>query len=105
MSCILSCREFGARVFNLKILMKSILPLFEHNDKNVRAEVRTVYVLYCSLGHANKVDCFAFFFQLLMRAGGLVLLLSQQLSRSALQLVGTLALKEEEFLLGSGFTL
>ena len=45
MLCILSCREFGARVINLKILMKSILPLFEHNDKNVRAEVRVYYII------------------------------------------------------------
>ncbi len=38
--CIsLSCREFGAKVMNVKILMKAIPALFEHSDKNVRAEV------------------------------------------------------------------
>lgn len=33
------CREFGAKVLNLKILMKAVPSLFEHSDKNVRAEV------------------------------------------------------------------
>ena len=33
-------REFGAKVINVKMLMKAVPPLFEHNDKNVRAEVR-----------------------------------------------------------------
>ena len=33
------CREFGAKVINLKTLMKALPSLFEHSDKNVRAEV------------------------------------------------------------------
>ncbi len=36
--CLL-CREFGAKVLNLKVLMKAVPSLFEHSDKNVRAEV------------------------------------------------------------------
>ena len=33
-------REFGAKVFNMKALLKSVPGVFEHSDKNVRAEVR-----------------------------------------------------------------
>ena len=36
------CSEFGAKVINLKTLMKALPGLFEHSDKNVRAEVSFV---------------------------------------------------------------
>ena len=36
-------REFGAKVINVKMLMKAVPPLFEHSDKNVRAEVGIVH--------------------------------------------------------------
>ena len=32
-------REFGSGVMNMKPLLKSLSGLFEHSDKNVRAEV------------------------------------------------------------------
>ena len=32
-------REFGAKVMNVKLLMKALPTMFEHSDKNVRAEV------------------------------------------------------------------
>ena len=35
-------REFGARVFNIKQLLKSIPGMFEHSDKTVRAEVSVI---------------------------------------------------------------
>lgn len=34
------CREFGADVLNLKVLMAKVSDLFEHKDKNVEAEVK-----------------------------------------------------------------
>ena len=37
--CSLNHREFGARVFNVKTLLKATPGVFEHSDKNVRAEV------------------------------------------------------------------
>ena len=40
-----SCREFGAKVVNVKQLLKAMPGMFEHNDKNVRAEVRLI--TYC----------------------------------------------------------
>ena len=39
MMCCFFSREFGAKVINLKTLMKALPSLFEHSDKNVRAEV------------------------------------------------------------------
>jgi hypothetical protein len=50
-----SLREFGARVLNLKILMKAVPTLFEHSDKNVRAEVSLdrAQVLEVGLGGAG----------------------------------------------------
>ena len=33
------CSEFGAKVVNVKLLLKSMPGMFEHSDKNVRAEV------------------------------------------------------------------
>ena len=39
-------REFGARVFNIKQLLKTIPGMFEHSDKTVRAEVSDlVYII------------------------------------------------------------
>ncbi len=50
------CREFGARVFNIKALLKTVAGTFVHSDKNVRAEVsvmrystRTMLVISRSL--------------------------------------------------------
>ena len=34
-----SIREFGASVINIEPILKSLSGLFEHSDKNVRAEV------------------------------------------------------------------
>ena len=31
--------EFGSKVMNMKLFLKSLAGLFEHSDKNVRAEV------------------------------------------------------------------
>ena len=45
------CREFGARVMNIKVLMGKVPSLFEHSDKNVRAEVSVVI----SLAHLSWV--------------------------------------------------
>ena len=42
-----SSREFGAKVINLKTLMKALPSLFEHSDKNVRAEVLHECVYSC----------------------------------------------------------
>ena len=44
MLCLSS--EFGAKVLNLKTLMKALPALFEHSDKNVRAEVSELYCLH-----------------------------------------------------------
>ena len=33
------CSEFGAKVVNMKGLLKSMPGMFKHSDKNVRAEV------------------------------------------------------------------
>ncbi len=50
------CREFGAKVFNIKALLKTVAGTFVHSDKNVRAEVsvmkystRTMLVISRSL--------------------------------------------------------
>jgi hypothetical protein len=40
---VFSSREFGAKVMNLKTLMKALPSLFEHSDKNVRAEVSIAF--------------------------------------------------------------
>ena len=45
-SGIFSSREFGAKVLNLKTLMKALPSLFEHSDKNVRAEVFQCTYMY-----------------------------------------------------------
>ena len=39
MYSVLFGREFGAKVINLKVLMKAVPALFVHSDKTVRAEV------------------------------------------------------------------
>ena len=39
MNLYLSLRAFGAKVMNMKQLMKALPGMFEHSDKNVRAEV------------------------------------------------------------------
>ncbi len=52
------CREFGVKVINLKVLMKAVPALFQHSDKNIRAEVSTIplasfqgwYKEYCTFG-------------------------------------------------------
>ena len=36
------CREFGAKAVNVKHMLKAMPGMFEHSDKNVRTEVRTV---------------------------------------------------------------
>ena len=36
------CREFGARAVNVKHMLKAMPGMFEHSDRNVRTEVRTV---------------------------------------------------------------
>ena len=38
-TAIFFIREFGSSVLNMKPLLKSLSGLFEHSDKNVRAEV------------------------------------------------------------------
>ena len=41
-NCSLMLRAFGAKVMNMKQLMKALPGMFEHSDKNVRAEVSKV---------------------------------------------------------------
>ena len=43
---LLVCRQFGAKVLSLKILMKAVPGLFEHSDKNVRAEVSVLLIIF-----------------------------------------------------------
>ena len=38
--CVCACREFGAKVVNVKQLLKAMPGMFEHSDKTARAEVR-----------------------------------------------------------------
>lgn len=47
-------REFGAKVINVKVLLKALPSVFVHTDKNVRAEVRhtldqQMYYVTCKL--------------------------------------------------------
>ena len=41
------CSEFGAKVMNVKQLMKAMPDMFVHSDKNVRAEVCVVCLSVC----------------------------------------------------------
>lgn len=50
-------QEFGARVFNIKQLLKSIPGMFEHSDKTVRAEAKLLAIeMYRWIGAALKTS-------------------------------------------------
>ena len=47
------CREFGARAVNVKHMLKAMPGMFEHSDRNVRTEVRTVEPTVECMGICN----------------------------------------------------
>ena len=48
-------KQFGAKVINVKLLVKALPPLFDHRDKGVRAAAKALTVeMYRWLGAALK---------------------------------------------------